>query len=206
VVRGAAPPSLLDTYHDERQPVGLFTMEQALARWGSRVGEGSAGEGMPLLDYGTVAFGYRYRSAAVLDAPRDDRPAFPPAELRGQPGTRAPHVWLERAGQPISTIDLFGRGFVLLTGEDGEPWLRAARVFPGANLAGYRIGSAGDLADPDGRWPTAYGITPGGAVLVRPDGFVAWSAPSAALEPERALSAALTAVRGPQPASVPVTV
>ena len=41
VVKGEAGPALLDTYHDERRPVGLLTMEQALARWGSRIGEGA---------------------------------------------------------------------------------------------------------------------------------------------------------------------
>ena len=43
VVRGEAGPALLDTYHDERRPVGLLTMGQALARWGSRIGEGTDG-------------------------------------------------------------------------------------------------------------------------------------------------------------------
>ena len=34
---------------------------------------------------------------------------MPPAEMRGQPGTRAPHVAL---GPDRSTLDLFGRSFV----------------------------------------------------------------------------------------------
>ena len=51
-------------------------MEQALARWGSRVGEGAEEETAPLLDYAAVAFGYRYQSAAVLGAPEDARPAY----------------------------------------------------------------------------------------------------------------------------------
>ena len=78
-------------------------MEQALARWGSRVGEGAEEESAPLLDYAAVAFGYRYQSAAVLGAPEDARPASAEHELTGQPGTRAPHVWLERDGR--ATLD-----------------------------------------------------------------------------------------------------
>ncbi len=74
-VKGKAGPALLDTYHDERRPVGLLTMEQALARWGSRVGEGADEETVPLMDYAAVAFGYRYQSAAVIGAPADARPA-----------------------------------------------------------------------------------------------------------------------------------
>ena len=99
VVRGEAGPALLDTYHDERRPVGLLTMEQALARWGSRVGEGVDEQSAPLLDYAAVAFGYRYRSAAIIGAPADGARRLMPVELTGQPGTRAPHVWLERDGR-----------------------------------------------------------------------------------------------------------
>lgn len=34
----------------------------------------------------------------------------------------------------------------------------------------------GELTDADARFPAAYGISEDGAVLVRPDGFVAWRA------------------------------
>lgn len=39
-----------------------------------------------------------------------------------------------------------------------------------------RIGPRGDWDDPDGVWRRLYGIGPAGAVLVRPDGHVAWRA------------------------------
>ena len=47
----------------------------------------------------------------------------------------------------------------------------------GIALDCHIVGSDGDLRDVEGRWPTAYGIGSSGAVLVRPDGFVAarWS-------------------------------
>ena len=102
-------------------------MDQALARWGSRVGEGSDGEGQPLLDYAAVAFGYRYRLGGGARRACRRAPGAAAAELTGQPGTRAPHVWLERDGQRLSTIDLFGRGFVLLTGAGRRAWVDAAR-------------------------------------------------------------------------------
>jgi putative polyketide hydroxylase len=192
VVRGEAGPALLETYHDERRPVGLLTMEQALARWGSRIGEGTDGEGQALLDYAAVAFGYRYRSAAIVDAPADDRPALAPAELTGQPGTRAPHVWLVRGGEQVSTIDLFGRGHVLLTDSEGGAWVEAARSLTGTAVEAYRIGGDGDFVDPDGRWAATYGVTNGGAVLVRPDGFVAWRAERPVADPARELSTVLS--------------
>src|SRR5918993_3213176 len=191
VLRGEAGPALLDTYHDERRPVGLLTMEQALARWGSRVGEGAEEQTTALLDYAAVAFGYRYQSAAVIGAPADARSALPITELTGQPGTRAPHVWLERNGEGLSTIDLFGCRYVLLTGADGGARVDAARSVTHTAVEAYRIGSDGDFADPDARWPEAYGVTDGGAVLVRPDGFVAWRNIDVAEEPASDLLAAL---------------
>jgi putative polyketide hydroxylase len=195
VLKGEAGPALLDTYHDERRPVGLLTMEQAVARWGSRVGEGVDEETVPLMDFAAVAFGYRYQSAAVLGAPVDPRPAMPITELTGQPGTRAPHIWLTRDGQRLSTIDLFGRDYVLLTGPDGSAWVDAARSLTGTGLQTYCIGGDGDFADPERRWHAAYGVTDGGAVLVRPDGFVAWRSADVADDPARALVLAISDLR-----------
>jgi putative polyketide hydroxylase len=190
VVRGEAGPALLETYHDERRPVGLLTMEQALVRWGSRVGEGAAEPIAPLLDYTAVAFGYRYRSAAIVGAPEVDHPAYLPSELTGQPGTRAPHLWLERGGERLSTIDLFGRHYVLLTGAAGTAWVDAARSLTDPAVEAYCVSH--DFANPDDRWPAAYGITNGGAVLVRPDGFVAWRSADAVPDPPRQLAPVLS--------------
>jgi hypothetical protein len=61
-------------------------------------------------------------------------------------------------------------------------------------VGAYRISDGGDFADPDGRWPAAYGITHGGAVLVRPDGFVAWRSADAVDDPARALTSVLSEV------------
>ena len=192
VVKGEAGPALLDTYHDERRPVGLLTMEQALARWGSRVGEGAFSSTAPLMDYAAVAFGYCYQSAVVLGAPVDPRPALPITELTGQPGTRAPHIWLARDGQRLSTIDLFGRDYVLLTGAEGSAWVDAARSLTDTAVRAYRIGGDGDFADSEGCWAEVYGVTASGAVLVRPDGFVAWCRADVSDDPARELSAALS--------------
>ena len=48
-----------------------------------------------------------------------------PREPTGRPGFRAPHVPI---GADRSTLDLFGRDFVVVAGPDGEEWLRAARA------------------------------------------------------------------------------
>jgi hypothetical protein len=36
------------------------------------------------------------------------------------------------------------------------------------------VGQQGELQDVDSRWQEAYGVEADGALLIRPDGFVAW--------------------------------
>ena len=203
VVRGQAGPALLDSYHAERHPVGVFTMEQALARFGARMAPGGGGQAPPPVDYAAIAFGYQYRSAAVLGAPDDGAPPLPPAALRGQPGTRAPHLPVTVAGDGgrRSTIDLYGRRFVLLAGADGADWTRAAGAVSralGVPLDAYRFGvELRDAGGVDGA--AAHGIAPAGALLVRPDGFVAWRGAGAAADPAAELDRALRAILGRDP-------
>jgi len=113
---------------------------------------------------------------------------------RSCPGTRAPHMVLERNGQRLCTCVLFGEHVVLLTGANGTAWRDAALHVAnrlGVELVVRRIGAGGDLVDVDGRWPSAYGVTSTGAVLVRPDGFIAWRAEGHVAYPERMLEAVL---------------
>ena len=56
--------------------------------------------------------------------------------------------------------------------------------------------SDGEVSDPDGKWQLAYGIDADGAVLVRPDGYVAWRSRSGASNPQAALRAALDSLLG----------
>ena len=174
VVRGVAGPGLLDTYDDERRPIGELTVEQAYARYVTRVAPYLGTEGMqPLVDDFSMEIGYRYNSAAVVLDPDDDRALHQhPRESKGRPGSRAPHIFIERDGERISTLDLFGRGFVLLAAPGGETWRSATLA------AAEEVGMPVDchvIAEPE--FPDAYGITAAGAVLVRPDGVVGWRAP-----------------------------
>ena len=102
-----------------------------------------------------------------------------------RPGSRAPHVWLQRAGERLSTIDLFGPYFVLLTGRDGDAWREAARradLPSWPSLRVHAIGEGGDLTDPDGDWHEAYGVEAAGAVLVRAATATSRGAASQALQ------------------------
>jgi hypothetical protein len=85
-------------------------------------------------------------------------------------------VLLDRDGEPVSTLDLFGRKFVLLATGDGDGWRAAALAAAGAlglPLDAYVVGGD-ELVDPEGGFAEAYGLSGAGAVLVRPDGIVAW--------------------------------
>src|SRR5206468_2783241 len=114
-----------------------------------------------------------------------------PEELTGQPGARAPHVAVILDGRGISTIDLYGRRFVLLAGANGAAWVSAAERVArrlGVPLDTYRFGV--ELTGVEGA--VAHGIGTDGALLVRPDGFVAWRAEVAAKDSERKLEQALS--------------
>jgi putative polyketide hydroxylase len=170
-------------------------MEQALARFGARMTPGGGGHAPALVDYQAIAFGYQYRSQAVLGAPDDGAPPLSPEQLTGQPGTRAPHLSVTVAGgRRCSTIDLYGRRFVLLVGADGAAWVKAADAISeslGVPLDAYRFGVELQGA---GAGDGAHGIAPAGALLVRPDGFVAWRSTGAAADPTVELERALQAI------------
>jgi 2-polyprenyl-6-methoxyphenol hydroxylase-like FAD-dependent oxidoreductase len=185
VLQGKADGKLLDTYDAERRPIGAFTMEQAYSRYVTRWAPYLGTEGMqPIANDLDIDLGYRYRSAAVIpDGDDDGRLLEPTRETKGRPGTRAPHLFL---GGGASTLDLLGRHFTLLAGADGEAWCEAARQPGPRGLEAHRI------LEP--AFAEAYGITPAGAVLVRPDGAVAWRAKTAESAPAAALAGALDSI------------
>ena len=191
---GVAGPGLLDSYDAERRPVGELTVEQAFTRYVTRVAPYLGTENtQPIVDDFSMEIGYRYDSPAVVVEPGSPPLHEHPRESAGRPGARAPHVFLDRDGTRLSTLDLFGRNFVLLAGPEGGAWRDAAPAAAaglGVALDAHVVGH-GDLADPGGCFPGAYGISPSGAVLVRPDGFVGWRAVTAADAPEDALRQAL---------------
>jgi len=174
VLNGSANESLLDSYEPERHPVAHFTVEQAYARYVLRGAHYLTPNGIaPFARDVNVDLGYCYASDAIVA----EEPATlhdHPRALAGRPGSRAPHVPLTHQGREISSIDLFGRAWVLLIGADARAWEEGAaaleRELP---LELHRVDGR-TLRDPSGTFHPAYDITPSGAVLVRPDGVVAW--------------------------------
>jgi 2-polyprenyl-6-methoxyphenol hydroxylase-like FAD-dependent oxidoreductase len=204
VVDGVAPPALLSTYDAERRPVDKFTVEQAYTRYVTRTAPYlTATDLQPFVADLEIELGYIYRSPAILadesevseGSDDDDQSGHgDPRLTRAMPGSRAPHLWLERDARRRSTLDLFGRDFVLLAGPDGAAWCDAApaAAVPGVRLVAYRVGDA-ELAVPDDSFTEAYDVSRTGVVLVRPDGFVAWRARVASSGPVESLAAALRA-------------
>jgi 2-polyprenyl-6-methoxyphenol hydroxylase-like FAD-dependent oxidoreductase len=197
VLKGVAGPAMLDTYEAERQPVGKLTVEQAYTRYVTRTATylGKT-DFQPLVPDFNIELGWLFRSPAIVPEGGDDGVHADPHATRGRPGTRAPHLWVVRDGRRVSTLDLFGTDYVLLAGADGAVWRDAARAaaaaIPGLRLTAYCVGS--DLADAEGLFPGAYGLAPSGAVLVRPDGFVAWRSRDRGDDPAGALTRVLRPV------------
>ena len=180
VLRGVAGSGLLDTYDGERRPIGALMVEQAYSRYVTRVAPYLGTDGMaPIVDDLSLEIGCRYNSPAVILEPgSEDALHEHPRESNGRPGSRAPHVVLAREGARISTLDLFGAGYVLLAAPGGDVWRDAAVTAAtdlGLSLEAHRVGGD-ELVDPGGAFPDAYGISEAGAVIVRPDGIVGWRA------------------------------
>jgi 2,4-dichlorophenol 6-monooxygenase len=146
-----------------------------------------------------VEYGYAYASSAVV--PDGTPPPAAADEIRvsvpsTRPGAPLPHAWLEDPdGARCSTLDLVKPGrFLLIAGERGADWCEAARALAtgaGVPLDAARIGhAAGDYRDPRCAWLARREIGPRGAVLVRPDRFVAWRSRDESPDPHGALEAA----------------
>ncbi len=179
VIKGEAGPALLETYDAERRPLSRLTVEQAYNRYATRVvPERGTDDVEPFVADLEMELGLVMRSSAVIadEGPDDGALHMDPSLVRGRPGSRAPHVAL---GDDRSTIDLFGRSFVLLraAGPGADEWAP-----PGVQA---------HVIDADG-FAEAYGIAPGGASLVRPDGIVGWR--SAGAFERDALSRALASI------------
>lgn len=213
VLQGWAGPTLLETYHQERRPVAQANTDFSVTngrRWDAArraiiSGDETAvkdalAEQVKHLDSEGQDLGFWYPSGALIpdgtSPPAADSQNYVPST---HPGARAPHVWL-RGGpgtKTVSTLDLFERGFTVLTPPDEKVWGEAGRRAAeglGIPLAGFTIGPGGHFQEQEGHWADLYGLEAGGAVLVRPDGHVAWRSRSSARDPERVMRSALATV------------
>ncbi len=190
VLRGDSTPTLLDTYSAEREPVAWQRLLQTFARPDYAAYATAENKAVPIIDDAAMEFGQLYRSAGIIGAGAQLPPALRPDQWAGQPGTRAPHLWIERAGERTSTLDWFGQSWVLLAQQ--AEWATAAVA------AGERLGlalecvSTETLASAEAdAVRAAYGLGMSGASLIRPDGYIAWRCADRPSDPLAALTAAL---------------
>jgi 2,4-dichlorophenol 6-monooxygenase len=134
----------------------------------------------------------RYVSAAVLADPDDGEEIWerdPGLYLQAttRPGAKLPHAWLvDRRGLRVSTLDVTGKGKVsLVTGLAGQAWRAAVEALdlPWLRLI---VTGEGDTQDPYFSWARIREVEEAGAVLVRPDGYVAWRHKPAVEDPAEA--------------------
>lgn len=126
-----------------------------------------------------VEMNQRYESSAVRPerdaAPKEwrrDRQSYLQATTR--PGAKFPHVWLvNHRGHRVSTLDVVGKGRMsLVTGLSGTAWVEAVKRIAYPSLSAVVIGSA-DAQDLYGDWARHREIAEAGALLMRPDGYIA---------------------------------
>ncbi len=158
-----------------------------------------------------VEYGYCYQSGAVVPdgsaapAPTDDIRVYQPST---RPGAPLPHAWIDDEDghrRPVKDLVAPGR-FLLIAGEDGHAWCEAAGQLAaetGVPLDALRIGHLdGDYHDPRCAWLRYREIAGDGAILVRPDRFIAWRSAAGSGEPLAALAAALSQILA-RPAGMP---
>jgi putative polyketide hydroxylase len=174
VINGQAKDALLDTYFTERVQIAktntlwsmnnakrfekifialaendLKTFEEALKDQTNHINN-------ILLDLGFI-YGSEYQTEEKYK---------PSAQI----GARAPHCWLQKENKQISTLDLFDKQFVLICHSEAR-WQDQYKQFPCKIVS---IGNQGDYLDKNDDFLEKYELTKQGAVLVRPDGHIAW--------------------------------
>ncbi|MER6124580.1 FAD-dependent monooxygenase [Streptomyces sp. NPDC001795] len=147
-----------------------------------------------------VDLNQRYASDAIVPDGTPDPGFARDPELYHQPssrpGARLPHAWITSGTRTLSTLDTVGKGrFTLLTGIGGDGWVRAARAQE-IEVATVVIGPGQQYEDPYGDWARLSEVSDAGALLVRPDGFIAFRHASAAPDAGKLLSETLRRILG----------
>jgi 2-polyprenyl-6-methoxyphenol hydroxylase-like FAD-dependent oxidoreductase len=187
VVQGTSPDSLLDTYHAERHPVGARVLRKNIAQVALDRG-----------DERTNALRETMSELLKMDEPRKRYAAMMSGldihyDLgEGHPllGRRMPDLDLITPRGPVRTFALLhdARPLLLNLGKrdnfDITPWADRVRAIDASYAGTWELPALGTVTAP-------------GAVLIRPDGYVAWVGDEAYV----GLAEALTTWFGPRAAA-----
>lgn len=127
-----------------------------------------------------VEMNQRYESTAVIIDKDHEKEVWEKSKVEylkqtSRPGAKIPHAWLVgKDGKRVSTLDLTGKGFfTLVTGIAGDAWKEAVLNMSCPYLNVLVIGEEG-AKDLYCEWQRIREVSEAGAILVRPDGYVAW--------------------------------
>lgn len=207
VLDGKAGRALLETYDQERRPIAESNADFSLANrlrfentdialrsrnrdqmnfWIKDANNHVHNSGQDL--------GFSYAEGAVIqDGTVETFVSSRYYQPSDRPGGRFPHMWMDLA-RLESTLDWFDRDLVLVAGPKADAWLAAAREVSG------KIGVAIQTRQLDAPCESA-GLKLGlrGAVLVRPDGHVAWRMPWTPSDPVTVLASVVDRVLSRHP-------
>jgi 2-polyprenyl-6-methoxyphenol hydroxylase-like FAD-dependent oxidoreductase len=164
VVNKTSPESLLDTYHAERHPVGARVLQNTMAQVAlARIDERSRALRDTMLELLSIDEPRKRIAAMIsgLDIHYDLGEGHPLL------GRRIPDLDLHTANGPTRVFTLLhdARPVLLNLGEPGgfdiSPWANRVRMVEGSHDGVFELPLLGQVATPP-------------AVLIRPDGHVAW--------------------------------
>ncbi|KAK5115112.1 hypothetical protein LTR62_001809 [Meristemomyces frigidus] len=183
VLQNKAGADLVDTFQQERWPVAKKTIDQVFVRYIVRTAPELKTDGLDMeeeVPEPHIELGYQYHSRGLTTSGLPDGLVISdPATAKARPGTMAHHALITtRDGEgPFPIANILGQGFLLLVGHNGIGWARAARnlnLEESVSLPAIGIHELGD-SESNNKLYEKYELTPSGCVLIRPDGFVAWT-------------------------------
>lgn len=186
VLQSKAGEELLDTYEAERWPVAKQTVDQAFSHYVHRTAPELKHDprfqswvdnvrGIPVVE---LELAYKYHSKALYSE-KFENITEDPATAIAKPGSVAHHVLADTpVSRNVPIAEFFGRSFVLFVESQNAEWASAVKAAT-HGVKGMPVVEVQQLLfDGKSAFAARYAISESGAVLVRPDGFVAWSSRS----------------------------